>query len=400
MAGTLVQFGAGNIGRSFIGQLFSSSGYEVVFIDINDRVVAALNEDRRYRVIIKRNDQPDETIIVRNVRAVHGNKREAVIEEIVKATVVSTSVGKSALPHIFPVIAEGLVERYKRRPNDPIDIIIAENIRNGAAFLQEGIGKQLPDGFPLVSYAGFVETSIGKMVPIMREEDSEKDPLWVFAEEYNTLIVDKNGFKNPIPPIIGMKPVQNISAYVDRKLFIHNLGHASAAYLGYQDNPNGVYIWEPLQDPEIYAKVKTCMLQAAEALNGEYPNDLSPASLRDHIDDLLFRFQNRSLGDTIFRVGRDLYRKLGRNDRIIGAVLLARKHGLPADVIEETAAAAVDFRAKDETGGLYPTDEDFVRFEYPGGIEHILQKVSKLSPDNPLEAEIIKEIAEIYRSKT
>lgn len=400
MAGTLVQFGAGNIGRSFIGQLFSLSGYEVVFIDINDRLVAALNENRRYRVIIKRNDQPDETITVRNVRAVHGSKREAVIEEIVEAAVISTSVGKGALPHIFPVMAEGLVERYTRRPDVPIDIIIAENIRNGAAFLQEEIGKQLPGGFPLVSYIGFVETSIGKMVPIMREEDIEKDPLWVFAEEYNTLIVDKKGFKNPIPSLKGLKPVQNIRAYVDRKLFIHNLGHAAAAYHGYRHNPSATYIWEPLQNRAIYAKVKTCMLQAAEALNREYPNDLAPASLRDHIDDLLFRFQNRSLGDTIFRVGRDLYRKLGRNDRIIGAVLLARKHGLPANAIEETAAAAVDFRAKNETGELYPTDADFVRTEYPSGIEHILQKVSKLSPDNPLEAEIIKEIAEIYRSKT
>ncbi|MBA7563374.1 Mannitol-1-phosphate 5-dehydrogenase [subsurface metagenome] len=34
----MIQFGAGNIGRSFIGQLFSRSGYEVVFVDINKKL--------------------------------------------------------------------------------------------------------------------------------------------------------------------------------------------------------------------------------------------------------------------------------------------------------------------------------------------------------------------------
>ena len=35
----LVLFGAGKIGRSFIGQVFSRSGYEVVFIDINQEII-------------------------------------------------------------------------------------------------------------------------------------------------------------------------------------------------------------------------------------------------------------------------------------------------------------------------------------------------------------------------
>ena len=30
-----VMYGAGNIGRGFIGQTFSKSGYEVVFVDVN-----------------------------------------------------------------------------------------------------------------------------------------------------------------------------------------------------------------------------------------------------------------------------------------------------------------------------------------------------------------------------
>jgi mannitol-1-phosphate 5-dehydrogenase len=45
-----VMYGAGNIGRGFIGQLFSESGYHVVFIDIADSVVDRLNKDGCYPV--------------------------------------------------------------------------------------------------------------------------------------------------------------------------------------------------------------------------------------------------------------------------------------------------------------------------------------------------------------
>lgn len=52
----LVLFGAGKIGRSFIGQLFSASDYEVVFIDINPVVIDQLNQRRSYQVVIKNNE--------------------------------------------------------------------------------------------------------------------------------------------------------------------------------------------------------------------------------------------------------------------------------------------------------------------------------------------------------
>jgi len=42
----MIQFGAGNIGRSFIGQLFSRSGYEVVFVDINKELIKEVNKKR------------------------------------------------------------------------------------------------------------------------------------------------------------------------------------------------------------------------------------------------------------------------------------------------------------------------------------------------------------------
>ena len=45
-----VMYGAGNIGRGFIGQLFSESGYEVAFIDVNREIIDQLNRDGQYPV--------------------------------------------------------------------------------------------------------------------------------------------------------------------------------------------------------------------------------------------------------------------------------------------------------------------------------------------------------------
>jgi mannitol-1-phosphate 5-dehydrogenase len=395
MGKKLIQFGGGNIGRSFIGQLFSRSGYEVVFIDINEKLVDAFNERKKYRVIIKRKALSDETLWVKNVRAVNAKNPERIAEEISDAAVIATAVGKNALPHIFPVLTRGLQRRLEKKGEEPIDIIIAENIRDGAKYFHEELKKLLPDDYDIDRLVGLVETSIGKMVPIMKQEDIQKDPLWIFAEPYNTLILDKWGFRNPIPDVEGIKPVENITAYVDRKLFIHNLGHAASAYFGYQYNPKFIFIYEALEVPELLQKTRQCMEQAAVALHKEYPDDLPLPALHEHIADLLERFQNKSLGDTIFRVGRDVYRKLGKEDRLVGAMLLARKYECPCDTIAEVVVAACEFRATDEFGDLFPKDKEFWEKNRPMGIEHILQNICQLSRENKLEVEVMDVILKL-----
>jgi mannitol-1-phosphate 5-dehydrogenase len=388
----MVQFGAGNIGRSFIGQLFSRSGYEVVFIDINKELVNELNKKRAYKLVIKRNELPDEIILIENIRAINGYDKEAVIREIVDTDILATAVGKDALPQIVPVIAQGLQLRDEKRGKNPLDIIIAENFRNVADYLRKELKSLLPLEYPFDELVGLIESSIGKMVPLMKEEDKKKDLLWIFAEPYNTLIVDKKGFKTPLPHLRDLRAVENIKAYVDRKLFIHNLGHSAAAYLGYQYDSKMTFISEALEVPEIYKIVREGMKQSAVALSEAYPKDLALPDLQNHIDDLLFRFQNKSLRDTIFRVGRDLYRKLDKNERLVGSMLLAQRQNAPYHKIKRAFYAALDFKAKDQKGEMYPLDKIFFQREYPRGLKHILKSVCHLSSHQDEEAKVREEI--------
>lgn len=370
----LVQFGAGNIGRSFIGQLFSQNGWDVVFIDVNKSLVNALNEKGEYKVYIKTSGKEDRVKLVSNIRAVMGNSEEAILNEIKDANIICTSVGSGVLPKIMPVLAKSLLERSMT-----IDLILAENIRNGADSVRKLLKPLLPEEYPLNKKIGLIETSIGKMVPIMKSEDLLKDPLAVFAEEYNDLIVDKKGFLGTIPDFEDLKSVDNITAYVDRKLFIHNLGHAATAYLGYQYKNDFRYVWEALEIESLYNNVRGVMLESAEALLLEYPDTFYRESLILHIDDLLSRFKNRALGDSIYRVGRDLFRKLSPDDRIAGAIKLTRKHGVSCKLIEDVYSAACSFEATDENGEMDIKDKEFHRRFKGYSAEQLRKEVSMLT---------------------
>jgi mannitol-1-phosphate 5-dehydrogenase len=369
----IVIFGAGKIGRSFIGQLFSRGGYDVVFIDVFKPVVDALNEKQSYKVVIK--GEKDEILIIRNIRAVLASDVEKVTDELATADISAVSTGQQGLPNVFPLLASGLLKRQQVSGKIPLDIIIAENLRDAANYFGTELGNLLPEGFPLHKLVGLVETSIGKMVPIMPKKEVDSDILQVFAEPYNTLILDKKAFRNPIPVVEGLAPKENMKAWVDRKLFIHNLGHAATAYLGYIYNPGFVYLYEALSVSGIYNEVRETMLQAANLLLAKYPDEFTPDLLILHIDDLLHRFQNRALGDTIFRVGCDLPRKLGPNDRLAGAINLARELHLPFNKIYHVLEKACRFRATDENGNMLPADIEFAKLFETGGITAIFSQV-------------------------
>ncbi len=368
----LVLFGAGKIGRSFIGQLFSNGGYEVVFIDTNSAIIDALNYCGHYKVVIK--SEKEEILDITNVRGVYTDDKQEVTNEIATASLLAVSVGLEGLDQIFPFLAEGLIKRYAYDKTSALDIIIAENMRDADAYFKKKLKKLLPAQYPFDRLVGLVETSIGKMVPIMPKKDLQEDILQVFAEPYNTLILNKKGFKNPIPAINGLSPKENMKAWVDRKLFIHNLGHSAAAYLGYVHNPGFIHLYEVLGVPEIYKEVRETMRQSADILLKKYPGEFTPVQLEEHIDDLLLRFQNKALGDTIFRVGCDLFRKLGPQDRLAGAIKSALELRLPYDKILYALACGCHFRAKGEDGRMFPGDFEFVRL-YRKGIDTILTEL-------------------------
>ncbi len=332
-----VMYGGGNIGRGFIGMLFSQSGYRVSFVDVAQPVITALNKKGCYPVRIV-NSQGYEDISVENVCAVDGNDQAAVAEAIADADIMATAVGVNILKFIISNLVAGIQLRMQRGKG-PLNILICENLMDANKVLERMLKEHL-NGEEQAWFdenIGLVEASIGRMVPIQTEEMKNGDPMRVCVESYGFLPVDKAAFKGEIPQIKSMVPFAPFDFYIKRKLYIHNMGHATCAYLG---GLYGLeYIWQAIDRDEIYIIVRLAMEESAKALSAKYGVALE--NILAHIDDLLFRFTNRALGDTCFRVGGDPRRKLSPADRLIGASHLALEQGINPCYIAIGAAAGL-----------------------------------------------------------
>lgn len=385
----IIQYGAGNIGRSLVGQLFSHAGWEVVFVDIDTVVIDALNREKRYRIRVK--EAHESEIQVTGVRGVHGTETEKVISEIATCDLLSTAVGPATLPRIAPVIAQGLAQR-----DHPLNILLCENLRGAPEIVRDALMKALPADFPVHERAGLIATSIGKMVPIMPSEVRERDPLEVWAEAYNRIVADRNGFIGPIPEVPGLVVRGCFEAYVDQKLFVHNLGHATAAYHG--DLAECKTIAEAMKIPAILRSTRGAMEESGRALVRLYSQELTETDMQEHITDLCQRFGNQALGDTVFRVGRDRPRKYAPNDRLMGAIKAQHKAGIETTFTVEAAAAGILFSATDEKGERHPGDVAFEQFHQEQGVQRLLQHYSGLSPEDPFDREIIEQIKDRFEN--
>jgi len=339
-----VMYGAGNIGRGFIGQLLSLSGYKVGFVDVNEKVVNQLNEMGQYPVNILLGDDNREEI-VKNVYGIDGRDADKVAAEIADADIMATAVGVNVLKFIAAPIAKGLKARWEKGNNKPFNIIICENLIGADAFLKGLIKNELSEeeGRKLDELIGFVEASIGRMVPVQTPQMQGDNPLRVCVEAYNKLPLDSNAVKGELPAIKNAVWYTPFEYYIERKLFIHNMGHAMCAYLGSLCGYE--YIWQAIENPYIHLLVSKAMTQSAIALSKRH--GVSIDEIYDHVLDLLQRFGNRQLGDTVARVGNDIRRKLDKNDRLVGALNMCLSQGLSADYIKVGIAAALHFPGQD-----------------------------------------------------
>ncbi len=371
-------YGAGNIGRGFIGKIFSQSGYRVGFIDINEQVISKLNEDNSYPVEIVSNDGVKK-VTVKNVYGIDGKNVELVADEIASSDAMATAIGVNVLKFIAKPIALGLKKRFEQNAK-PFNIIICENLIGADEFLKGLIKEQIPEYASRIdNEIGFVEASIGRMVPVMPEEDKKDNPLLVRVEPYNILPVDKNAFKGEVPSVDNLYPFEPFNLFIQRKLFMHNMSHATCAYLGYLRGHD--YIYQAVNDYDIKYVAFKALVQSANAIAKE--NGVDITDLLSHAENLLFRFTNVALADTVERVGKDTIRKLSSNDRLIGAIKLCEKHGLSCTSLCVGVAAAMLFnpKADERSNELYAyCNENGVRLtlnkycDYSGKYVELIEK--------------------------
>ena len=304
-----IQFGAGNIGRGFIGAILSDNNYEVCFADINEIVISELNNKREYTVEVV--GQKCKEIIIKNVCGVLSNGEE-ILEKIKEAEIITTAVGPNVLKIIAKTLATGLEKRKDVKEKKYLNIIACENMIKGTTALKEEIFKYLSEEAKdyVNQYVGFPDSAVDRIVPPM---EKTSDILKVRVEEFNEWIVDKTQFKGEIPELKGMTLTDNLMAFIERKLFTLNTGHAITAYLGVEKGYRTIK--ESIEDKNIREIVLGAMKESGEVLIKRYGFDREKHY--SYINKILGRFENPYLVDEVVRVGREPLRKLSFNDRLI-----------------------------------------------------------------------------------
>lgn len=380
-----VMYGGGNIGRGFIGALLSQSGYDVTFVDVAEPVVAALRANRKYPVRYV-NSQGYEDVWIENVTAVNGNDKDATASVIANCDIMATAVGARILKFIVPNIVEGLRKRWTMEKG-PLNIIICENLMDANKVLEGLVKEQLTEEEKIKfdETVGLVEASIGRMVPVQTEEMKDGEPLRVCVEQYGFLPVDKSAFKGNVPTIKNMVPYAPFDFYIKRKLYVHNMGHATCAYLG--DIMGLAYVYQAIAVPDIRILVQNAMMESAMALSAKYGASL--VDLQLHITNLLSRFTNVALKDTCERVGGDPARKLSPEDRLIGSArLVMEQGGVPAYI--GVGAAAGLYRYLSENNWKQTAENAAMA----------LQQVAKLERNDALTVLILGYYAMIIEGKS
>ncbi|MDP4497365.1 mannitol-1-phosphate 5-dehydrogenase [Vibrio cholerae] len=332
-----VHFGAGNIGRGFIGKLLADADIAVTFADVNEPLVDQLSHQQEYKVKVVGSECKMET--VSHVTAVNSTS-EALIERIIKTDLVTTAVGPTVLDIIAKTIAKGLSARFAAGNTQPLNIIACENMVRGTTHLKQQVYQFLTTEEQQQAdvLVGFVDSAVDRIVPPLQAAND--DPLEVTVESFSEWIVDEQQFKGEIPHIEGMEKTDNLMAFVERKLFTLNTGHCITAYLGCLKGHRTIR--EAIEDPSIEVQVKQAMQESGEVLIRRYGFDR--ALHNAYIEKILTRFANPYLVDEVDRVGRQPLRKLGANDRLIKPLLGTIEYGLPNGMLLKGIAAALKYR--------------------------------------------------------
>lgn len=358
-----IHFGAGNIGRGFIGEVLYKNNIEVVFVDINVEVIDALNDRKAYDISLA---APEGKVIhVDNVRGVNNQLNpDLVAEEIVDADIITTAIGPNVLRFIAPLIAEGLKLRLERNNTTPLDIMACENMIGGSEKLKEYVYQDLSadEIQKLDQFIGFPNAAVDRIIPMQ----SHEDPLFVSVEPFSEWIVDASQMKNRDLILEGVAYEEALEPFIERKLFSVNTGHATVAYTakmkGYET------IKEAIMDDVVLTQLKNVLNETGQLLIDKWA--FNEDEHQKYQAKIVERFQNPYISDDVVRVGRTPIRKLGYNERFISP-------------IRELASRDLDYVALMDTVGMifhYDDPED------PESVE-----LQKMLAEQPTE-EVIKEV--------
>jgi mannitol-1-phosphate 5-dehydrogenase len=375
MSGVAVHFGAGNIGRGFVGLILHRAGYEVVFADVVGELIDALNSTPSYQVKEVGLDSREEA--VDNYRAINSrNDEPAVIAEIAAADIVTTAVGPTVLKFVAPVIAAALRDRPDGAA--PLTVMACENAINATNVLRDHIRSSVADDeWPAVeARAVFANTAVDRIVPAQAADAG----LDVTVETYFEWAIERPPFGGNEPSIPDATWVDDLAPYIERKLFTVNTGHATTAYHGFARGISKLS--DALADDAVRSAVEGVLGETKQLLVAKH--DFTDEAQQAYVDKILERFANPHLPDTVDRVGRQPLRKLSRNERLIGPASELAERGIRPEHLLATVEAALSFDVPED-----PESVELQELLKSSTAAEATERITGLKPDEPLYPDVL-----------
>lgn len=304
----VVVIGAGKTGRGFLARLLCEAGEEILFIDKNEELVKQLNAEKEFQIRFFGNVREPYTVD-------HFTACTWEDADLSDAELIFVSVGGQNLPDVGAKLAEKLTD------DRHYYIITAENASKPSETLKTAIGKENIS----VSESTVFCTTI---------EDGE---LNINSENYPYLQCNAELLDGYIPAAKTIKPIDQFSNFLTRKLYTYNAASCVIAYLGWTKGYTNYA--DAANDEEILRLLDANYAATNKVLCAEYGYEEQDQAEFAALSKA--KFCDRTIIDTVSRNARDPQRKLGGTERIIGPIKLLHKYGEDASVLEKTAAAAI-----------------------------------------------------------
>lgn len=384
-----VHFGGGNIGRGFVAEFLHNSGYEVVFVDVLDKIIDDLQKTPSYTVT-EIGEDGERTFTIDHYRAINSkHNMDDVIQEIASADVVTCAVG----PNILKFVAEPVAKAIEARTLDyPLAVIACENAINATTTWRGFIEAKLSEDAKssLNKKARFANSAIDRIVP-------QQDPnagLNVTIEKFFEWCVEQKPFEDggKKPAIEGIHYVDDLEPYIERKLFTVNTSHATAAYYGHQKKIP--YIHEVLHDKELHDVVRNAVKETAHLIVKKH--GISAKEQDEYVESIIARISNPELKDNVERVGRAPLRKLSRKERFIGPAAQLAENGDKFDALLGSIEQAYRFQ------NVEGDEESFelAKILKENSAEDVVTKVNGLEKDHPLFKSIVPIVQKVQASSS
>ncbi|ORM71202.1 hypothetical protein [Pantoea rwandensis] len=383
-------FGAGKISRGFISQLLYLAGWEIVYVDLNVPLLEQLRARGRFTVHVM--GAEEKNTLVEGYRCLSLHDIQGIAGELEDADVIFTSVGGKNLVSLGATIAAALTECYQRNTRlDALNIITCENWKDPARVLSESISKSLSAEHAVLFKArtGVAQAVVMRSAVDPTPEMLQLDPLVVPVQDFWELPVDADNLCGTRPAIPGIVFQDNFAGFLERKIFTYNTGNATIAYLGYLKQLYSLA--EAANDPFIVSVLESVYAETNTALARRHNCSLEEQTAFS--EQAKRKYQDYAIIDDVRRHAADPLRKLGPDDRLIGAARLVGEYNLPLDGIATSIAAALYFDN--------PEDELALKLQElreTSGIDHILKTVCHIPTDGVLAASIREKITLLINS--